>query len=67
MKRNESPAPRANAESRAAFNEERRQNKASSGDWEAEAAAAWFAVRLSIPSALARVLGALACLARAFG
>jgi hypothetical protein len=59
-------APRANAESRADSKIEREHRRPSTIDWEAEASADWFASRLSIPSALARILAALASLGRAF-
>jgi hypothetical protein len=64
MRANENPAPRANAGSRANFKSEQKQNKASAGDWEAEVVAVWLARRFSMPSALARVVAALACFGR---
>jgi hypothetical protein len=65
MTANENPAPRANAGSRANSKIERGQNRPSPTNLEAAAAA--IAARLSIPSALARVLARLACLGRAIG
>jgi hypothetical protein len=65
MKTNENPAPRWRAESRANSKTERGQNNPSPTKLEVDAAAIWFASRLSVPSAFARVLAALASLARA--
>jgi hypothetical protein len=66
MKANESPDPRWRAGSRANSKTERAQNRPSPTDLEANAAADWFAARLSISSTLARILAALAGLLRAF-
>jgi hypothetical protein len=64
MNGNENPASRANAGSRANFKSEQNQNKASAGDWDAEVVAVWLARRLSMPSALAGVVAALASFGR---
>jgi hypothetical protein len=40
--------------------------KSPAGDWETDAAAIWFALRLRVPATVARVLSALASLGRAF-
>ena len=60
-----SPAPRANAGSRANSKTKELNHKPSAIDLEPDAAAIWFAARLSIPSALARLVAALASLGRA--
>jgi len=66
MKANECPDPRWRAGSRANSKTERAQNRPSPTNLEADPAAVWFAARIPVPSALARVLAALASLARAF-
>jgi hypothetical protein len=66
MKANESPDPRWRAGSRANSKTERAQNRPSPTNLEADAAAVWFAARIPVPSAPARILAALAGLARAF-
>jgi hypothetical protein len=60
-----SPAPSANAGSRANPKTKESDHKPSAIDLEPDAAAIWFAARLSIPSALARLVAALASLGRA--
>ncbi len=67
MTAQENPAPCANAGSRADTKAEHGQHRATAIELEADAAADWFATRLSVPSALACVLAALASLGRAFG
>ncbi len=66
MTANENPAPRANAESRADSKTERNNDKPSPIDLEADAAAVWFARIIPAPAPVARILAALASLARAF-
>jgi hypothetical protein len=58
MKAKDSPAPRANAGSRADFKAEQKQNNASAPDWEADAAAVWFARLWHMPTPLAHALAA---------
>jgi hypothetical protein len=65
MNTKENPVPRANA-GRVNSKTERTQNRASANDWEADLAAVWFSARLPVPSAVARVLAALASLGRVF-
>jgi hypothetical protein len=66
MTTEKSPAPRANAGSRANSKVQQHQTIASAVDWEADSAAVWFARRFPMPTMLARVLAALASLGRAF-
>ena len=66
MSPNESPAPRGNAEGRANRKTERADNRRYVSDWEADAVALWLTRRFAMPAALARILAALASLARAF-
>jgi hypothetical protein len=67
MKGNESPAPRANAGSRANSKIERDHHRPSSIDWKADAAAVRFARVIPLPPTVARASAALASLGRAFG
>ena len=64
--KNENPAPRANAGSRANSDIERNRNNSFALDWEADTAVGWLARRITMPAALARVLAALASLGGAF-
>jgi hypothetical protein len=59
MRANETPAPRANAGSRANFKSEQKQNRATAGDWEAKVVAVWLSWRFSTPSAPAPVAALL--------
>jgi hypothetical protein len=65
MTTEKSPVPRANAD-RANSKVQQHQTNASAVDWEADAAAIWFARHFPMPATLARVLAALASLGRAF-
>ena len=67
MKANERLAPRINAGNRAKSKTEPRENSAAAIELEADAEAVWFDSCLPIPSALVRILAALASLRRAFG
>ena len=66
MTTKENPAPRANAGSRANSKSKPEHIKSLATDWEADTAG-WLALRLSVPSGLARLLAVLASLGRAFG
>jgi hypothetical protein len=65
MTTEKSPTPRANAESRAKSKVQQHQTIVPAVNWEADPAAIWFARRFALPTALARLLAALASLGRA--